>query len=215
MTVVLQAKSIANVEVQKHQLDFASSIMTRIPLFLVPAFAKPINKPFHLGVRAFSVTVCCEARHKNPRKDGRDSNKERGVSAMRSTGPRHRLGAQNRYKVLPEPRDLEEQKREAEIDLPFPEKHGLLGFFEKTQDKVQPVISELDEEDVGRWWKVNELQSKSFDDLHALHWKCLFEINRVKTRGRERARLRIPSAAEAAKTRLTSVSAFEHNFSYH
>lgn len=181
---------------------------TRIPIFLAPAFANATSLPVCLSIRAFSASACHEARHKNPRKGNRDSNKQRGVSAMRSTGLRHPLMAQKKYKTLPEPRDLKEQQTEAENDIPHSKNHGLLGFFEKSKDNVQVVLNTEVEEAVGRSWSIDELQFKSFNDLHALHWKCLYEMNRIKTRIREVGRLKTEDTRRATSRRFDWVSTF-------
>jgi large subunit ribosomal protein L47 len=41
----------------------------------------------------------------------------------------------------------------------------------------------------GRGWTVQELRSKSWDDLHRLWWMCVKDINRCMTTEAERVRL--------------------------
>lgn len=63
--------------------------------------------------------------------------------------------------------------------------HGLWDFF---ADRV--TVASPPEEDAkhGRGWMVEELRSKSWDDLHKLWWVCVKERNRIATATFERQR---------------------------
>jgi hypothetical protein len=94
-----------------------------IPLFLAPAFADA--RASQLSRRQF-VTSSARCQQHNTR--SKEKNKKRGVSAIRSTGPRVALNV-NRY-PLPTPAD---NAAEARKQFKTNENHGLWGFF--TVDK--------------------------------------------------------------------------------
>jgi len=168
---------------------------TRIPLFLAPAFAESTIAP-SFAVRCFSSTPCSLRDG-----TGKDKNKRRGVSAMRSTGFHHNLTIENHYKNgLPTPRPEHERPLD---EFPTNPNHGLYGFF---NEKKETVVPGEQEEDHGRAWSYHELLFKSFDDLHALYWQCLLEQNRVATRKLEHRRLRLGYGATEVSHRLHTVS---------
>lgn len=178
-----------------------SSVPTRIPLFLAPAFAELSITP-HSATRSFSSTTTSCA----PKREKKDLNKRRGESVIRSTGPRHPLGVQAKYKELPKPR--------AEKDRPLDEfptnpNHGLYGFFNKDKETVIP--SEREEQH-GRAWEYEELVFKNFSDLHAIYWQGLLEINRIRTRSIEHKRLKLGFGALELQERLATVSALPLSF---
>jgi len=96
-----------------------------LPLYLAPAFAESSSSTFHSSSRLFSSTPCS---HAHPVRSNRDKNKERGVSAIRSTGPRKPLySIQKAIKErgLPQPVLNSERLKEFKTK---PD-HGLWGFF--------------------------------------------------------------------------------------
>lgn len=109
----------------------------------------------------------------------RDSNRLRGVSALRRTGPREPLSVS--LEELPRPANY---KPEIKVD----EDHGLWGFFPA---KGKLMNKPADDEARGRAWKVHELRQKSWDDLHALWWACCRERNRISTANAERVRAKM------------------------
>ena len=129
----------------------------------------------------------------------RDRNKNRGISALRRTGPRKRQVFTVERKDLPEPVFDKARKSKVEVD---PE-HGLWQFFNKKRQ-----IFATPEEDaahgkedryhniadtkmyVGRSWTMEELRHKSWKDLHKLWWICTKERNRLHTEAFERKRLK-------------------------
>ncbi|KAK5105606.1 54S ribosomal protein L4 mitochondrial [Lithohypha guttulata] len=181
---------------------------TQIPLFLAPAFAEATTtSSFSIRTRAFSTSTCLEARHRNPRSGNRDSNKWRGVSAMRSTGWRQRLGVEQHYPELPRPRTEAERRKSADDALPISEDHGLLGFFHKgrNDETVSTVLAPDLEESHGRAWTYHELVFKSFEDLHAIYWQCVLEINRIGSRHLEMSSLRLGYGEQENQERARAV----------
>lgn len=173
------------------------TLQTSIPLFLAPAFAEfgVISKT---TIRSFSSSGCHQLRKK------RDLNRRRGESVIRSTGPRHRLTVQNSYRELPKPQAEEDRPVD---DFPINSNHGLYGFFNKDKETVIPGERE---EQHGRAWAIHELSFKSFEDLHALYWQGILEINRVKTRMVEHQRLKLGYGSFELGERLATVSALSH-----
>ncbi|KAK1256057.1 hypothetical protein MKX07_008316 [Trichoderma sp. CBMAI-0711] len=111
----------------------------------------------------FSTTA---PRCKRKTKDG---NKRRGVSSLYGSGPREPLSVSDA--PLPKPVEF---KPKIEVD----ESHGLWGFF-PAPGKL--LLTPKETEEHGRAWTVEELRRKSWEDLHALWWKCCKERNMLAT----------------------------------
>lgn len=112
----------------------------------------------------------------------RDNNRNRGVSALRRTGPRRRQTLSVKKEDLPIPVLNPKLKSKVEVD----EDHGLWGFFNKERRLLATPEEDLAH---GRAWTVQELRQKSWDDLHSLWWICVKERNRIATEKRERQRI--------------------------
>lgn len=118
---------------------FVSSAPTKvssIPIFLAPAFLKPAQTifPAVLSSRTFSSST---ARSSNHRRSG-ETNKKRGESAIRRTGPRT---TQGRWDFpLPEPVFRERVAQPA--DYTGTDSHGLWQFFDSDKKAmVEPQFS--------------------------------------------------------------------------
>jgi large subunit ribosomal protein L47 len=179
------------------------------PLFLAPALAHlsfitptsraPTTSCPHQPPtsRLFSSTP---SHQKRPVR--REKSKSRAVSAIRRTGPRVPL-AIGKYE-LPRPVTDPPARKEFKTN---PE-HGLWRFF--NADKT--AMSSPEEEFAhGRAWTYAELNYKSFEDLHSLHWVCVKERNRIATAEKERARVHAGYGDYESQSRDTEVSlAFSH-----
>lgn len=83
------------------------------------------------------------------------------------------------------------------------ENHGLYGFFNKKNDTVLPPDQEAYH---GRSWTYHDLCFKHFEDLHALYWQCVLELNRVQTRMTEHRRLKLGYGKQELQRRYQTVS---------
>lgn len=86
--------------------------------------------------------------------------------------------------------------------LQVDEDHGLWGFFNKDRTPLQ-TPEEMHAH--GRGWTLQELRSKSWDDLHRLWWLCVKDVNRVRTNEAERIRLEAGYGEYEAQARLEEV----------
>ncbi|KIW81000.1 hypothetical protein Z517_04023 [Fonsecaea pedrosoi CBS 271.37] len=163
--------------------------VTRIPLFLAPAFARPSTITATSStpiIRSYATQKEEKKSHTNWALHARpkiDRNKKRGVSAIRRTGPRSMRGLWKYPLPVPVARD----HRGTAAEYAESADHGLWGFFDKSK---QALLAPDDESSHGRAWTYKELSVKSFEDLHKLYWVCVKEQNRTLTREKERQRLR-------------------------
>lgn len=134
----------------------------------------------------------------NTRHKSRNTNKKRGVSVIRSTNPRQRIG--NETYPLPVPIIDPARRRE----FPGNPNHGLWEFF--YEKKAMQTPDEMNKH--GRSWTYAELTLKSFNDLHALYWVCHKEANRIVTNVRERKRMHAGYGDFEDEQRADTVSTF-------
>ncbi|KIW19746.1 hypothetical protein PV08_00320 [Exophiala spinifera] len=165
-----------------------SSSSTSIPVFLAPAFARPAAVTAAVAPTAiFSRTYASKPKrnkaHQVGQAAGGERNKQRGVSAIRRTGPRTTQGLWMHPLPVPVARD----HRGTDAQYAGSDDHGLWGFF--NSDK-KPMLAPDVESSHGRSWAYSELAQKSYEDLHKLYWVCVKEQNIVMTREKERKRLR-------------------------
>ncbi|KAF1811970.1 MRP-L47-domain-containing protein [Eremomyces bilateralis CBS 781.70] len=138
---------------------------SRIPQSTTECLRNPSQRPF-------STAVPLQAR--------RDGNKNRGISAIRSSGARNIPRGSVTLKDVQRP--VYKDQSETELN----EKHGLWGFF----NVERTALSTPEQDNMhGRAWKPWELRKKSFEDLHALWWICMKERNRIFTERHTRERL--------------------------
>ena len=202
----------------------------QLPLFLVPSFASstaptphsrnyanhakmPKNLP--KNKRDPIADPNASRKHLKPdfpistRKHNRDMNRKRGVSAMRSTGPRQPLSVSKWALPMPEtdPEVLKQKRKDPQFDSRGrTANHGLWQFFYNKKSMAPPEEIGVH----GREWTYAELSLKSFEDLHALYWVAHKEHNRIMTNSSERIRLHAGYGASEEETRENTVSTREN-----
>lgn len=107
------------------------------------------------------------------RRATRDNNRLRGQSTLYRSGIKRPLSVSDEELPVPELGDDVGKMPEEEND---PD-HGLWGFFYNKSYLPKPT----EEAAHGRSWTVQELRSKSWEDLHGLWWMCCRERNRIAT----------------------------------
>ena len=182
----------------------SSSSLNGAPLFLIPslqAYQLNSTSPSIPSSRhAFSTTTSLQMRKIKAIKP--PPNKNRGVSAIRQTGPRHPLTVA-KY-PLPEPvwdPPLRRQIQKTRSD------HGLWGFFRDTDKQISSLTSPEQVSAHGRAWAYHELQNKGWDDLATIWWSCLKERNWLATEKLEIQRMNAGVGQGEIKERDSTVSA--------
>ncbi|KAL8716510.1 MAG: hypothetical protein Q9225_006173 [Loekoesia sp. 1 TL-2023] len=131
------------------------------------------------------------------KKRRRDNNPNRGVSALRRTGLKHRVEMSKH--PLPQPVLDPAKRSKVTVD----ENHGLWGFF-RSDKKALDTPEETNA--FGRPWVVEELRHKSWEDLHSLWWVCCKERNILATQEYERGRLKAGYGDAEIMERVRAVS---------
>lgn len=154
------------------------------PGFLLPAFSSAAQ------TASFSSSTTRTAR--------KDGNPARGISAIRRTGLNKKIKLSVDANNIPKP--VLDPARRSQVEVDFD--HGLWGFFGKDRSPLQ-TPEELHAH--GRAWTLQELRSKSWDDLHRLWWLCVKDVNMVMTNEAERKRVDAGYGEYEADARLKEV----------
>ncbi|KAH0543440.1 54S ribosomal protein L4 mitochondrial [Glutinoglossum americanum] len=157
------------------------------PSFLVPSLSS-VATSFTSQSALFSTF--------QPQSFPRDRNPNRGVSAVRRTGPREPLSVSK----LPLPQPVLDPSKRSKVSVD--ENHGLWQFFNKERTTLSKPEDDYAH---GRPWSTEELRYKSWEDLHSLWWVCVKERNKIATQTFERARLKAGYGDHEAQRRDTTV----------
>lgn len=172
------------------------------PVFLAPFLVRRTGAVHQAAQFSASAQLWKQKQKKKPKQKQkrkqkeRDSNPNRGVSALRRTGLRHSV-SMSRY-PLPKPVLDPEKRSKPSVN----ENHGLWGFF---NEQKTPLSTPEEDASHGRSWTVEELRRKSFEDLHALWWKCCKERNIIATQRNERKRIRNLGGDDEARHRERTI----------
>lgn len=170
----------------KHGLSALACRLHQPPVFLAPALAE-LSTTGRQSTARFSTSTHFQ----------RDANRRRGVSALRRKYPKQALSIAN--EPLPKP-VLDPARR---TKLKAEEDHGLWGFFPASRSALMTPEEMASH---GRSWTVEELRTKSWEDLHALWWVCAKDKNMILTQETERQRLGAGYGQHEATNRYRVVS---------
>lgn len=110
-----------------------SPCSTSVPVFLAPAFARPAA-PTAIFSRTYASKPKRNKAHQIGQAAGGEKNKQRGVSAIRRTGPRTTQGLWMHPLPVPVARD----HRGTDAQYAGSDNHGLWGFFNAEKKPMLP-----------------------------------------------------------------------------
>ncbi|KAF2138983.1 uncharacterized protein K452DRAFT_197910, partial [Aplosporella prunicola CBS 121167] len=144
--------------------------------------ARGSSTPIASTTPSFIAATTSTGSHHQQRRSKHDRSRNRGVSVIRRTGFRPRQTFAVSVDELPRPVLDPARRPKVKVD----DDHGLWQFFHP-----EKKLLHTPEEDSahGRSWTVQELRSKSWEDLHGLWWVCVKERNRLATEAYERKRI--------------------------